>query len=128
MSTKFPPPREADLVTFTQNFSAKITASAPTFSLTPAQASAYATLSNAFNVANDKSTRSPMNVTLKNQAKSSLLANLRTLARIVQGAPTTTNAMRDDLNLPHRGTTPSPVPAPGTPFKFKASLDQSGTV
>src|SRR6201999_3984722 len=77
---------------------------------------------------NDKATRSPVNLTLKDAAKAELLANLRALARVVQNAPTTTNAMRLDLGLPQRGLTPSPVPAPGTPYKFNVSLGSTGAL
>lgn len=116
MPTNFPPAREADLVTFTQNFAAKITATPTTYALVAAQATAYTTLSTAFisayNVAQADATRSPMNVNLKNTAKHNLLVNLRMLCKIVQNAPTTTNAMRLDLGIPQRGTTPTPIPAP----------------
>ena len=72
--------------------------------------------------------RSPLNIELKSTAKANLLANLRMLAKIIQNSPTTTNAMRIELGLPQRGATPTPVPAPGTPFKFKVSLDQTGAL
>lgn len=132
MDTRFPPDRESDLVTFTRNFSQKISNSPSTYSLSASQAAHYATLSDAFilayGVANDKATRSPMNLTLKDAAKSAMVAELRALARIVQNAPTTTNAIRDELNLPHRGASPSPLPAPGSPYKFAATLAGGGAV
>lgn len=116
MATKFPPEREAEFVTFTQNFASKIATGFATYSLTTAQATAYGTLStafiNAYNVAQADATRSPMNINLKNVAKKNLIANLRMLCKIIQNAPTTTNAMRIDLGIPQRGTTPTPIPPP----------------
>jgi hypothetical protein len=132
MANGFPPNREADLVTFTQNFSAKISSDPQRYSLTAPQAANYANLSDAFisayQVANDKATRSPMNISLKSAAKESLLANLRMLARIVQSSPTTTNAIRDDLSLRHRGNAPTRMAAPGTPNRFAVSLDPTGSL
>jgi hypothetical protein len=116
MSATFPPSREAELLTFSLNFKTKITATPTTFGLTAGQATAYGTLHTAFAsayaVAQDEATRSPMNVELKNVAKTNLVANLRLLAGIVQRAPGTTNAMRLDLGLPQRDSEPTPIPAP----------------
>jgi hypothetical protein len=116
MSTPFVPSREADLVTWGLNFSTKITATPTTFGLTAGQATTNGTLYTAFvdayNVAQDDATRSPMNVELKNVAKVNLIANIRLLAGIVQRFPGTTNAMRIDLGLTPRDIGPTPVPPP----------------
>lgn len=118
MSTPFPPSREAELVTWALNFGTKITATPTAFGLTAGQATTFGTLRtafvNAYNVAQDEATRSPMNVELKNVAKRNLVANIRLLAGIVQRFPATTNAMRIDLGLPQRGFEPTPIPAPGS--------------
>lgn len=132
MANGFPPNRESILLSFTQTFATALTANPTRYSCTAAQATAYSTLSTAFvnsyAVANAKATRSPLNIELKNASKTALLVNLRMLAKIIQNSPTTTNAMRLELGLPQRGATPTPVPAPGTPFKFKVSLDQTGAL
>jgi hypothetical protein len=55
-----------------------------------------------------------MAVSEKNDAKATLIAQIRLLAGIVQRFPGTTNAMRIDLGLPTRNPEPTPVPAPST--------------
>lgn len=120
MAASFPPDREADLVTFSANFGAKINATPVLFGLSAAQATAYGLLQvafvNAYNIGQADATRSPMNLSLKNQAKHNLIASLRLLGGIVQRFPATTNAMRLDLGLPQRMQRAS-IPAPsGIPF------------
>jgi hypothetical protein len=114
-TTNFPPDREAELVTFSANFGAKITLTPTAYGLLAAQATAYNLLQvafvNSYNIAQADATRSPMNVALKNQAKANLIANIRLLGGIVQRFPATTNAMRLDLGLPVR-VVPAPIPAP----------------
>lgn len=117
MSTGFVPGREAELLPFLLNFKTKITASATTYGLTTAQATAFGVLNDvfvtAYNVANAPDTRSPANISSKDVAKAAVVANLRLLAGIVQRAPGTTNPMRIELGLPPRSSEPSPVPTPG---------------
>ncbi|MDB5319156.1 MAG: hypothetical protein JWN40_787 [Phycisphaerales bacterium] len=117
MAAKFPPEREANLVSSASNFDVKITASAPTFGLTSAQATSFhATLvafTTARTVALDPLTRSPANIIAKDIAKASLLAAYRQLAGIVQRFPGTTNFTRSELGLPLR-MHPTPIPAPAT--------------
>src|SRR5688500_6125849 len=119
MASEFPPPREAEFVPFSENFKAKITASPVTFSLTAAQASAYGTLHDDFidkwNVCQDPTTKTKQAVELKDQAKNALIGNLRMLVKVVQNAPTTTNVMRIELNIPERDPEPTPVPPPALP-------------
>jgi hypothetical protein len=116
MATKFPPDREADLISSASNFDAKITASATTYGLTSAQATAFhTTLQNfitARGVAQDPLTRSPANIVAKNSAKVLLVSSYRQLAGIVQRFPGTTNFMRADLGLPLRNGEPTPIPPP----------------
>jgi hypothetical protein len=116
MASEFPPSREAELVPFSENFKAKIAASPGDFSLTSAQATAYGTLHDDFiakwDVCQDPTTKTKQAVELKDQAKNALLGNLRMLVKIVQNAPTTTNAERIELNIPERDFEPTPVPPP----------------
>jgi hypothetical protein len=118
MSLKFLPSRDAELVTWSNNFKVKISAAPTTYGLTAAMATAYTTLHNnfvtAYNTANDPLTRSPVNVTAKDTAKAALIANARMLARTVQGTSTVTAAQKEDLGLNPRDNQPSPIPVPAS--------------
>src|SRR5262249_11143163 len=118
MAIKFLPARDADLLAWSNNFKTKITASPTTYGLTAGQATSYGTLhtnfQNAYNVIQDPTTRSPVNITLKDQAKANLPANARMLARTVQGTSTVTSAQKEDLGLNPRDTQPTPIPPPAT--------------
>jgi len=115
MATNFLPSREADLVTWSANFKAKIAATPTAYGLTAGQASAYGTLHNAFvaayQTANNPNTRSPSNVIAKNTAMGALEANARMLARMVQATPGVTDQQKSDLGLTVR-VGPTPVPPP----------------
>jgi hypothetical protein len=117
MGVKFPPVREADLVSSASNFDAKITASAPTYGLTTPQATSFHTVLLAFvaarTIALDPLTRSPANIIAKNIARDVLLAAYRQLAGIVQRFPGTTNFIRSELGLPLR-MHPAPIPPPAS--------------
>ncbi len=114
----FLPSRAADLVTWSTNFSTKITAAPTTFGLTAAQATAFAALhtafATAFQTAQNPDTRSPTNIVAKDQAMASLKANARQLAGIVQKFPATTDEQRSELGLTVPDVDPSPVPVPGS--------------
>ena len=116
MKTDFLPSREADLVTWLNNFQAKITAAPTIYGLTAAMATSNGTLTTAFTtayaVANADATRSPMNVTLKNTAKRAVIGNVRMLSRLVQGTASVTPAQKQDLGLNPRDVLPTPVPIP----------------
>lgn len=116
MSDRFPPAREADLVTWAGVFGTKISSAPTTYGLTAAQATLYETTRSAFvasyTTANTPLTRSPANIALKDDAKAALIAQIRLLAGIVQSAPGTTNPMRIELGLPERHLEPTPVPPP----------------
>lgn len=116
MATDFIPSREADLVTWSLNFSTKISADATEYGLTAPQATAYAALHTAFvtayNVANDPLTRSPANIIAKNMAKDDLIENARELAAIIQAVPAITREQLASLGLTVRSTEPSPINPP----------------
>lgn len=118
-STNFLPSREADLVTWSNNFNTKIVAAPTTYGLTAAQATAYTVLHNAwistYQIANNPSTRTPTSITAKNQAKVNLidgLGGIRPLARIVQAAPAVTPTQKQELGLTVRDADPTPIPPP----------------
>jgi hypothetical protein len=116
MATDFLPSREADLVTWSANFSALILATPSAYGLTPAQAVGYQALNDAYaaayQTANDPSTRSPASIVTKNTAKTSLITNARLLAGIVQKFPATTNTQRTELGLTVKDAGPTPIPPP----------------
>jgi hypothetical protein len=111
------PRKESELVTYTENFSTKISATPATYGLTAAQASAFATLNtawvSAYTTANEPSTRTVVTVEAKNQAKVNMLANLRSLIGIVQSTPTVTGAAKLELGITPRDVEPTPIPPPG---------------
>lgn len=118
-STDYLPSREADLVTFSTNFNAKIVAAPTSYGLVAAQATAYTALHTAFvtayQTANNPDTRSPSNITAKNTAKENLVngaGGIRQLVAIIQAYPSVTDRQLSDLGLTVRDHKPSPIPAP----------------
>ena len=116
MRTDFLPSREAELVTWSNNFNTKISAAPTAYGLTAGQAMTYAsrhgTFTSAYQTANNPNTRSPSNIVAKNTAKRALIVEARSLARIVQAAPGVTPAQKDELGLTVRDGEGSPIPAP----------------
>jgi len=91
--------------------------SADTFvGISSGQATTFSGLNSSWNaayvLANADATRSPMNVELKNVAKTAMVKNARLLSGIIQNFPATTNAQRIDLGLSQRGTPKVPIPPP----------------
>jgi hypothetical protein len=119
MSTPFPPNREADLVTWTQNFSTLISATPAVFGISVPAATAYATVSGnfvtAYNVANTENTRTRVTVAQKNAAKATMIASARSLIRTIQGTASVTPAQKIELAINPRDIVPSPIPAPANP-------------
>ena len=116
----FLPARESELVSWSNNFSAKISASPAIYGLTAGQAAAYAALhasfAAAFAACNSHATNSQSATVAKNTAKKALLASARQLSQIVHTFPGTTNYQRSALRLSLRLTAapiPAPVAAPG---------------
>src|SRR5436190_15636722 len=132
MAIKFLPARDADLLAWSNNFKTKITANPTTYGLVAALATSYGTLhtnfQNAYNVIVDPTTRSPVNITLKDQAKANLIANARLLARQVQGTGAVTAAQKEDLGLNPRDTQPTPIPPPATAPTIDIVLVTGNTV
>jgi hypothetical protein len=115
----FPQSREAQLLGWSAQFSAKITAAATTYGLTAPMASAYAALHSSFAslyaTATDTDTNSKAAITAKNVAKQSLLygtGGAWQLVNIIQAFPGTTDAMRAELNIKIRDVEMTPSPAP----------------
>jgi hypothetical protein len=113
----FIPSRENELLAWSRQFDGQINATPANFGLTPAQASAYTALHDAFAAgyanATNPTANSKANIIAKNQAKAALKAYARMLARLVRATPEVTNAQRGQLGLtvPDPDLTPVPVPA-----------------
>lgn len=116
MPGDFLPHRDSLLLAWSAAFSAGITASPISVGLTAAQATAYATLHTAFSTAlgavTDPSTRTRGNVSAKNVARTSLKAQARDLARVVNAFPSITNEQRINLGLTPRKSTIGPINPP----------------
>jgi hypothetical protein len=116
-SNRYPPEREADLITATQTFLDVATPVPATYSLTAAQLTLLGTKLSDFQTKWDAcqvpNTKTRPAVELKNASKADLVFYLRSLVKVVQNAPTTTNAMRAELAIPLRDFEPSPIPVPG---------------
>jgi hypothetical protein len=110
------PSREADLLSWSSNFSAKITADPAAYGLSVQDATdlepLVAAYASTYQTASDPHTRTPVAIANKRSAKAALIAHLRTLARRIQPNLQVTAAQRTQLGLPVRDRVLSPVPAP----------------
>lgn len=123
MPSTYLPTREAELVTWSNNFNTLVKANAVTYGLTAEQGTDYEAVHSAFvtayQVANDPLTRSPANIETKNTAKKAMVELTRELVNIVQAFPGTTNTMRASLGITVKDVTPTPTPVP----EFAPQLD-----
>ncbi len=115
-SRGFLPQSEADLLIWSENFKMMISEAPTTYGLDAAKATAYSTtqeaFATAFQIARDPSTRTRPNVAAKDAAKEELIAASRSIAKVVEGTPSVTDAQKIGLGLTVRKTpTPRPVPA-----------------
>lgn len=112
------PTREANLVNWSANFNARITAGPATYNLTAPQAAAYnsahASFVAAYTAATEPSTRTIAAVAAKNVAKANVVALARQYARIIQAAPAVTARQKIDVGLPVHDTGHSPSTAPAS--------------
>lgn len=112
----FIPTADTDLLAWANPFSAKLTATPTAYGVTAGNASTLAglltTFSTALAAATNPQTRGGSTIAAKDTARVNLVANIRQLARQIQGTITVTNQQRYDLGLTVRDTTPTPVPPP----------------
>lgn len=115
----FAPKRDADLLAWSNNFEARVSASPAMYGLSVAQAGVYSGLHAAFAAAyataRSPNTNSKANVNAKNVAREQLLngsGGARALVNIVQAFPGTTDDMRAQLGLRIRDRDLSPIAAP----------------
>lgn len=114
---RYPPGREADLISAVTTFHTVASVAPTTYALTAAQltllGTKLSTFQAAWDVCQNPGTRTEVATEEKNAAKADLISYLRSLVRICQNAPTTTNAMRTALAIPLRDTIVSPIGIPG---------------
>jgi hypothetical protein len=112
------PSREAELLTWSVNFFAKVQAAPTDYGLTIADVTELTPLMTAFTdayqAATDPATRTKVTVADKDVAKVALVAELRLLARKVQADPAVTAGQKTELGLPVHDLAPTPVPVPAT--------------
>jgi hypothetical protein len=118
MATPYIPTKDADLLTWAQNFSTLITASPTTYGLiagdATAIAAAVAPYETAYPIAVNPATRTSVTVGAKDTAKFAMLGVLRSYAQIIGANPAVDSADKLALGLNLHGTPPSPVPVPTT--------------
>jgi len=126
MPSTYLPSRESELVTWSNNFSALVQADAAAYGLNEGQTDAYSDAQiafvDAYQVANDPTTRSPKNIETKNLAKQALVALTRELVKVCQAWPAMTNDKRVALGITVPDVDPTPVPVP----EFAPQLDVVG--
>jgi len=90
------PARDAELLLWVQNYSAKITATPTAYGLTSGDATLLASLTGDFDtrlsVATTPATRTAVSIQAKNTSRTALKARCRILARIITADPDTTDA------------------------------------
>jgi hypothetical protein len=109
------PKREAELVTWSNNYSTRISATPLVFGLSVLQASDFATLNDAwiaaYNTASSDLTNSRAARLAKRDAKRAMIDGVRPLVKINQAFPGLTDAQRADLGITVPAI-PAPRPAP----------------
>lgn len=113
------PSREADLVTWSSNFSSVSQTYATECGLTVEQIAAYTNaqeeFAEAYQTAQHPSTRTPAAIEQKDGLKSALLLLTREFVAICQAAPGMTDTLRVQLGITVRSNEPTPVPIPSNP-------------
>ena len=113
-----PPTGDGNLLPWSNNFAARVSADFAALGLSAADAALYAGLHADYAallaVAATPATHTRPALAAKNAAKTTLLARARQFARVIKANPTVTDARRADLGLPPRDVTPSPIPPPAS--------------
>jgi hypothetical protein len=114
----FIPTKDAELLAWVTNFSTLITATPTAFGLVAADATTLAGLvtaySTALTAATNPATRTQVKVAAKDVAKAGLVADVRALARRIQGTTSVTPEQKLSLGLPVHKTSQTPIPPPVT--------------
>ncbi len=116
MATSYLPSREADFLAWTIAFLGQLAADPAGFGLTVQTVDDYRTTQGrfaaAFAVVQDRVTRSPANLELKDEAKRTLVNATRMLVNVLQAWPQMTDGKRRALGITVRDPRPTPVPQP----------------
>ncbi|MEM7576725.1 MAG: hypothetical protein AAF328_04540 [Planctomycetota bacterium] len=114
----FIPSREDQLAIWTGLVYSKLTENPTDFGVTEDQVIPFATAQEAFAAAfaltSDPATKTKITVADKNTKKEAMIAAVRPLIQTIQNSPVMTDAKREELEIPVRDRTPTPVPAPGS--------------
>jgi hypothetical protein len=111
------PPKDAELVAWSANFSAVVTANASAWGITPEEVTALQTANDTFAALHaqaDSPEKNSIIVAEKNAARDVLVAKIRELAGFRLKNPIITDAQRIALGLHVRDATPTNIPAPTT--------------
>jgi hypothetical protein len=118
MGSSYIPSRDADLNDWLLNFKTLIAASPTTYGLVTADATAisnaYTAWNTAYQAAVNPTTRTKANVMTKNNQKAIVLGVVRGYARTIGANVAVSDALKINLGLHVRDTTPTPVPPPAT--------------
>jgi hypothetical protein len=110
--------KEAELVTQAEDMSAAISAAVADFGLLPADATALASdvtsWVNAYDLAKDVATRTPLTIEDKDVKKAAVIARMRSVGGRVRANPTVSNALKMSIGLHIADKNPTANPAPGT--------------
>ena len=127
MNKPFLPRTEPELLGWGNRFSARIQQVPDDLGITTAMAIQHAALNaswaEAYETANNRLTRSPVNIELKNAAKNAMVASARELVRMIQAYPPVTDAVRLELGITVRDADPQPSP----PVTSSPLVDVLGT-
>lgn len=118
MAAPYIPPKEADLINWSQNFADLILASPSTYGLAPSDAAAIVAANDpwqaAYVTATNPGTRTEVTVAAKNAAKIAAVIVFRTYAAQVRINPGVSNSDKLDLGLNLPNNAPSPIVVPPT--------------
>lgn len=118
MVTDYIPMKDAALLTWSTELSQHLTATPLDFGITAPMAASLAAKVSAFSdalaAATNGQTRGKHTIFLKDEARASLVSDIRAVVGQIQGTVTVTNAQRSVLNIPARDTQPTPRHAPAT--------------
>lgn len=119
MANTYLPSKDAELLAWSATFNTYIAINQAAVGLTIEQTVAYdaaqTDYASAYELVQDRVTRSPANIEDKNVKKRALIELTREFVNIVQANPGTTDTMRSAMGITVRDSTPTPVPVPGEP-------------
>ncbi len=117
MSKSWIPNKDSELLAFSQNISTRISATPATYGVLAGDATLTATLvgtlATAQPIATNPATRTSVTIAARDIAKAALIVQLRYLYKKFTAALLSADK-REELGLPVKDVSPSPIPAPST--------------